>query len=279
MPKSYVGTSFRVLLCPETIQRLQDNVNVTDILHRIRESELLSEEECSAISSSKENAHNSLRLSNLLNVITAKPSPHSVDKFLQCLRDSDYNHAAKCMEDHLDTLQSCVTDCARTNHLKAGLVPGQPSLFVSRKELEFKIKDQIMAVAQMAQSRVNHGTNWVLIHGMPGNGKSYLAAAALRSPEMWKVCFSDGIYWLDIGKPGKEKLLIKMGSLLHMVDDKLGDSTLKTPSEIELTITQLAKAVAHQHPNSVLVLDDVWDTEVIKAFDKVSFKVINSALD
>lgn len=107
---------------------------------------------------------------------------------------------------------------------------------------------------------------------MPGNGKSYLAAAALRSPEIWKTCFSDGIYWLDIGKPGKDKLLVKMGSLQHMVDDR-SDPALKTPSEIEMVVAQLAKAVAQQHPNSALVLDDVWDTEVIRAFDKVSFKV------
>lgn len=165
VPKSFEGTSFRVFQCGDIIQRLRDDVNVADVLPKVQESELLSQEECSRIfaaTSIEGTSQNSVRISKLVDAIVARPSPHNVDKFLKCLRDSEYEHAAQRLEEYLDMLYHCQEDGARTNHLKAGLVPGEPSLFVSRKEFEFKIKDQIIYVAQRAQTRANHGTHWVI---------------------------------------------------------------------------------------------------------------------
>ena len=36
---------------------------------------------------------------------------------------------------------------------------------------------------------------------------------------------------------------------------------------------RIAHAFATQYPNSALVLDDVWDENVLKAFEKVACKV------
>ena len=69
-----------------------------------------------------------------------------------------------------------------------------------------------------------------------------VAAAALRSPEIWRVCFADGIYWLDIGQPGTEKLLIKLGVLWQMVNrmaltnDKPSENNLESMWYVKLNV-------------------------------------------
>lgn len=165
----------------------------------------------------------------------------------------------------------CATDSARDIALKAGLVPAQPDNYVLREEYVCNIKDEILKLSDM---NVRHGTRWILVHGMPGNGKSYLAAAALRAPEIYNRCFSNGLFWLDIGKPGLEKLLIKLGALLQMVDPKVAPgSSLSSPNESETIIPRLASIFATKYPDSVIVLDDVWDEGVLTKFEKICCKV------
>ena len=59
---------------------------------------------------------------------------------------------------------------------------------------------------------------FLAIHGMPGSGKSVLAAEALRDPEITLKYFPDGVFWFRVGMLEQEKLLIRIKILLEKLN-------------------------------------------------------------
>ncbi|XP_055356073.1 apoptotic protease-activating factor 1-like isoform X2 [Paramacrobiotus metropolitanus] len=274
-PGEHGKTPFRFLLISEVRNRIEQQLNVTDILPSLCACGLVSDDlrkELRAITGVNANMD---RLNMLLNHIVSASGPQTLEKFQLCLLNSGYRHTHEIIQSQLEKMRSKI-DVTRTIALKVGLVPAEPEIYVLREDYVHRIKDEIIKASERA--RDSHGTHWVVIHGMPGNGKSYLAAAALRAPDMSTLCFSSGVFWLDIGKPGKDKLSIKLGILLQMSESVGNDSpsTVLTPApgDIDLTIQRLASNFAQRYPNAAIVLDDVWDESVLKIFEKISCKVI-----
>ncbi|OQV18940.1 putative Apoptotic protease-activating factor 1 [Hypsibius exemplaris] len=273
MPTDHGETCFRLLRREIFVHLLERDLNVCEVLGGLLAVNLISFiDYCDVRALPTNRAQLDLLLTR---IHQHADGPGAIEKFLESLRKDNYHHAATTTDHYLHGLYA--RDYTRQVDIKSGLVPTQPQFYVVRKELVYKIKDNIIAAAQQASA--SEATHWIVIHGMAGNGKSYLAAAALRSPEIWKVCFGDGIYWLDIGKPGTDKLFIKLGVLWQMVNSNRmqpGPSDLKLPhaDNMESICQSLANAFVTQHPNSVLVLDDVWDEAVIKAFEKVACRCI-----
>lgn len=113
---------------------------------------------------------------------------------------------------------------------------------------------------------------WVLLHGMVGSGKSVLAAEAVRDPDLFTECFEDGVYWIGVGRiDDQSNLLYRLQLLRDML--KLSDAPILPHSEVTLSLTEkiqafkryIAEAIAVK--KVLIVLDDVWKSFVISAFD------------
>ena len=112
------------------------------------------------------------------------------NSFLACLRSEGFSHTATLIHEHLYSLYFSTRDYDRTQQIKSGLVPTQPQYYVSRTQLIYKIKDAVIAATERAQE--SGGTQWILMHGMPGNGKSYLGRGGGGQP---RDSLDWSIYW------------------------------------------------------------------------------------
>ena len=115
--------------------------------------------------------------------------------------------------------------------------------------------------------KLKDGDGWVLIHGLGGFGKTTLAAESVRSASLGEAIFPDGVFWLSVnemsigGKVDNSKLLEKLQNFIRRVDP-----SKDPPPNIEAAKDHLRKVMKEQYPHSLLILDDVWESEVAKAF-------------
>ncbi|XP_072311200.1 apoptotic protease-activating factor 1 isoform X1 [Eucyclogobius newberryi] len=144
--------------------------------------------------------------------------------------------------------------------LSEGGVPQRPVVFVSRAELLNRVREKLYRLQK------EHG--WVTIFGMAGSGKSVLAAEAVRHHSIIEESFPGGIHWLSIGQLEKPDLLVKIQSLCFRLEQGL-DSQLhyRPPNSLDEAKERLRFLMLRRYPRSLLILDDIWDSTVLKAFD------------
>ncbi|KAJ8261828.1 hypothetical protein GJAV_G00158890 [Gymnothorax javanicus] len=145
--------------------------------------------------------------------------------------------------------------------LREGGVPQRPVVFVSRPVQLNRIRDRLYKLQEAAGA-------WVTVYGMAGSGKSVLAAEAVRHECLIKDCFPGGVHWLSVGQVDKAGLLVKMQSLsfrLEQAQDSSGNR--RPPNSIEEAKERLRFLMLRHYPRSLLILDDVWDSSVLRAFD------------
>uniref|UniRef100_A0A3Q1HTN8 Apoptotic protease-activating factor 1 n=1 Tax=Acanthochromis polyacanthus TaxID=80966 RepID=A0A3Q1HTN8_9TELE len=144
--------------------------------------------------------------------------------------------------------------------LSEGGVPQRPVVFVSRPELVNRVREKLY--------RLQKDPGWVTIFGMAGSGKSVLAAEAVRHHGLIEECFPGGIHWLAIGQLEKPDLLVKMQSLCFRLEQSLDPQTLsRPPNSLDEAKERLRFLMLRRYPRSLLILDDIWDSTVLKAFD------------
>ncbi|XP_047644174.1 apoptotic protease-activating factor 1 isoform X2 [Phacochoerus africanus] len=150
-----------------------------------------------------------------------------------------------------------ITSYVRTVLCEGG-VPQRPVVFVTRKKLVNAVQQKLF--------KLNGEPGWVAIYGMAGCGKSVLAAEAVRDHSLLEVCFPGGVHWVSIGKQDKSGLLMKLQNLCARLDQDESFSQ-RLPLNIEEAKDRLRILMLRKHPRSLLILDDVWDPWVLKAFD------------
>ncbi|XP_055483896.1 apoptotic protease-activating factor 1 isoform X3 [Psammomys obesus] len=150
-----------------------------------------------------------------------------------------------------------ITSFVRTVLCEGG-VPQRPVIFVTRKKLVNAIQQKLW--------KLNGEPGWVTIYGMAGCGKSVLAAEAVRDHSLLEGCFPGGVHWVSVGKQDKSGLLMKLQNLCSRLDQEESFSK-RLPLNIEEAKDRLRVLMLHKHPRSLLILDDVWDPWVLKAFD------------
>ncbi|KAF3705178.1 Apoptotic protease-activating factor 1 [Channa argus] len=144
--------------------------------------------------------------------------------------------------------------------LSEGGVPQRPVVFVSRPELVNRVREKMY--------RVQKEPGWITIFGMAGSGKSVLAAEAVRQHELIQECFPGGIHWLSIGQLDKPDLLVKIQSLCFRLEQTLDSQSLhRSPNSLDEAKERLRFLMLRKYPRSLLILDDIWDSTVLKAFD------------
>jgi len=96
--------------------------------------------------------------------------------------------------------------------------------------------------------------NQIVLVGVPGSGKTALAATIVNSPDL-QMETSDGLLWITLGaEPDLPRLLSDLCSTMNV-----------TPNgDIETTSMKLQAAVKDRH--MLMVIDDVWSAEHARPF-------------
>ncbi|KAL2102993.1 hypothetical protein ACEWY4_002161 [Coilia grayii] len=144
--------------------------------------------------------------------------------------------------------------------LSEGGVPQRPVVFVGRPELLNQVRAKLY--------QLQGGPGWVTVYGMAGSGKSVLASEAVRDHGLITECFPDGVQWVSVGQMERSDLLVRMQSLCFRLEQSQSpESCHRPPCSIEEAKERLRFLMLRRYPRSLLILDDIWDSSVLKAFD------------
>uniref|UniRef100_A0A8B9WKL3 Apoptotic protease-activating factor 1 n=1 Tax=Bos mutus grunniens TaxID=30521 RepID=A0A8B9WKL3_BOSMU len=204
------------------------------------------------------------RAAMLIKMILKKDN-HSYISFYNALLHEGYKDLAALLHGGIPVVSSSdgkdsvsgITSYVRTVLCEGG-VPQRPVVFVTRKKLVNAIQQKL--------SKLNGEPGWVTIYGMAGCGKSVLAAEAVRDHSFLEDCFPGGVHWVSVGKQDKSGLLMKLQNLCARLDQDESFSQ-RLPLNIEEAKDRLRILMLRKHPRSLLILDDIWDPWVLKAFD------------
>uniref|UniRef100_A0A2K5D0J4 Apoptotic peptidase activating factor 1 n=1 Tax=Aotus nancymaae TaxID=37293 RepID=A0A2K5D0J4_AOTNA len=204
------------------------------------------------------------RAAMLIKMILKKDNGSYIS-FYNALLHEGYKDLAALLHDGIPVVSSSsgkdsvsgITSYVRTVLCEGG-VPQRPVVFVARKKLVNAIQQKL--------SKLNGEPGWVTIYGMAGCGKSVLAAEAVRDHSLLKHCFPGGVHWVSVGKQDKSGLLMKLQNLCTRLDQDESFSQ-RLPLNIEEAKDRLRILMLRKHPSSLLILDDIWDPWVLKAFD------------
>ncbi|XP_078535284.1 apoptotic protease-activating factor 1-like [Lissotriton helveticus] len=204
------------------------------------------------------------RAALLLDLLLSKDGRAYVSLYNALLQEG-YVHLASMLQDGLP-LRAAPRDHPSMDQtvpfVKAALleggVPQRPVVFVTRPELVCAIRKNLY--------HLQNDAGWVLVHGMAGSGKSVLAAEAVRDQSVLQDCFPGGVHWVSIGKQDKTGLLMKVQNLIARLEQAWQFSQ-RPAFNIEEAKDHLRLLIMHRHPRCLLILDDVWDSWVLKAFD------------
>ncbi|KAJ8007181.1 hypothetical protein DPEC_G00114870 [Dallia pectoralis] len=146
--------------------------------------------------------------------------------------------------------------------LSAGGVPQRPAVFVSRIAMLNQLREKLYCLQKEP--------GWVTVYGMAGSGKSILAAEAVRDQRLITECFPGGVHWLSIGQLDRSDLLVRIQTLCFRLEQQsleLDPSQFRLPTSLEEAKERLRFLIHRRFPRSLLIVDDIWDSTVLKAFD------------
>nr|KAF6372888.1 apoptotic peptidase activating factor 1 [Pipistrellus kuhlii] len=193
------------------------------------------------------------RAAMLIKMILTKDN-YSYISFYNALLHEGYKDLAVLLHGGLPVISS---SNVRTVLCEGG-VPQRPVVFVTRKKLVNAIQQKLF--------NLNGEPGWVSVYGMAGCGKTVLAAEAVRDHVLLESCFPGGVHWVSVGKQDKSGLLMKLQNLCTRLDQDESFSR-RLPLNIEEAKDRLRILMLRKHPRSLMILDDVWDPWVLKAFD------------
>src|ERR1019366_5819691 len=136
-------------------------------------------------------------------------------------------------------------------------VPTLPDHYLEQGDRIRSLRDMVLADLRKPVV-VSGASGRVGLHGMGGIGKSLLANALARRPEI-RCEFPDGVFWVTLGQ---QPLLVE---LQRSVAKSLGDDAIFTTAEQgRERLRELLKDRA-----ALLILDDAWQHEHAEAFNVI----------
>ncbi|OWK63053.1 Apoptotic protease-activating factor 1 [Lonchura striata] len=251
-------------------QALENDIKTSYIMDRMISDEVLTLQEEERV---KQQNTRKERAAMLINIILTKDN-NSYRSFYNALLHEGYRDLAALLQDGIPAVSSGNRKSSMdgmTSYVKTilceGGVPQRPVVFVTRPKLVDAIKKKLYCLGS--------DPGWVTVYGMAGCGKTVLTAEALRDPRLLEDYFPGGVHWISVGKQDKAGLLIKLQNLCSRLEH---DSTLsqRPPLNIEEAKDRLRLLMLRKYPRSLLVLDDIWDSWVLKAFDNQCQVLITS---
>ncbi|XP_067915156.1 apoptotic protease-activating factor 1 isoform X10 [Heterodontus francisci] len=249
---------------------LEKDIKTSYIMDHLISEEVLSLEDEQKV---KAQATQKERAALLLNLILQKDN-YAVISFYNALLNEGYKELAALLQDGLPII-SPSTNKRSIDGLTAyvqtilceGGVPQRPVVYVDRPELVRTIRNVL--------HKLEMDPGWITIYGMAGCGKSVLAAEALRNHRVLTECFPGGVHWVAVGKQDRAGILVKLQNLCSRLTQE-SQTYPSPPLNIEEARDRLRFLMARKYPRSLLVLDDVWDSWVLKCFDVQSRVLITS---
>ncbi|XP_027754852.1 apoptotic protease-activating factor 1 isoform X5 [Empidonax traillii] len=251
-------------------QALEKDIKTSYIMDHMISDEVLTLQEEERV---KQQNTQKERAAMLINIILTKDN-NSYRSFYNALLHEGYRDLAALLQDGIPAVSSGNRKSSMdgmTSYVKTvlceGGVPQRPVVFVTRPKLVDAIKKKL--------SCLGSDPGWVTVYGMAGCGKTVLTAEALRDHQLLEDYFPGGVHWISVGKQDKAGLLIKLQNLCSRLEH---DSTLsqRSPLNIEEAKDRLRLLMLRKYPRSLLVLDDIWDSWVLKAFDNQCQVLITS---
>ncbi|XP_032812742.1 apoptotic protease-activating factor 1 [Petromyzon marinus] len=214
-----------------------------------------------------------VQASELLKLLLNKDN-YAVISFYNALVKENYIDLAALLQDFLPIPMSPSEE--PDHHIKSGSsafemmlreggVPQRPVVFVERTKQLGAVREALLGL--------RGAPGWVVLHGMAGCGKSVIAAEAVRDPKLVKECFPGGVFWVCVGQVDKPTLLIKLQNLCQRLQPERERLDLHNLEQAKDTLRLI---LTRHHPRCLLLLDDVWDSRVVKAFDVHSRVLLTS---
>lgn len=121
-------------------------------------------------------------------------------------------------------------------------------------EIPQRLTGRDALLQQLTQRLCNPDNPGVIaLNGLPGVGKTALAAHLAHSPEI-RECFTDGILWAGLGRePNVLRHLSRWGALLAANSDELDQN------RVQSWVEAIHFAIGNRR--FLLVIDDVWELE------------------
>ncbi|XP_072418570.1 apoptotic protease-activating factor 1 isoform X1 [Chiloscyllium punctatum] len=251
---------------------LEQDIKTSYIMDHLISEEVLSledEQKVKAQFTQKE------RAALLINLILQKDNC-AVISFYNALVNEGYKELAALLQDGLPFVSNSPNKTSidgPTAYVQTilceGGVPQRPVVFVDRPELVLTIRNVLY--------KLENYPGWITIYGMAGCGKSVLAAESLRNHKVITTCFPGGVHWVAVGKQDRAGILVKLQNLCSRLNQE-SNTYPSPPLNIEEARDRLRFLMARKYPRSLLVLDDVWDSWVLKCFD-VQCRVLITSRD
>nr|WEC89224.1 apoptotic protease-activating factor 1 [Polypodium hydriforme] len=253
----------RVLNSIALRKALQEDLQVSDVTVYLISKLLLTRDETELIMNA---VTSSSKVMKLIDTLSSKPSKlNPFRHFRDSLVDSGYQHLADMMIDTNQAGDFTDSPVGEDNTLKEiqkilenADVPARPAEFVERPEAVLAIRSALL--------KLHDSDGWVVVHGSVGSGKTILTADALLNSTIQRAVFSGGIFWISIGVIDENKLLIKLQNL-HRKLCLLRDRPVLDPKNLEEARDKLQYLFESYFPQSLLVIDDIWEGSYIKYLD------------
>jgi len=232
-------------------QKIVEDLDVRDIVDKLIEAGVI-DEECHEKIEAEVTVK--ARARRLLDTLPTR-GPRAYGVFLEGLRES-YGWLAEelenCGEGRRERGGTKEVFAQLQELLMKGGVPLPPSQYIARNDELSWIKTALCNLQQHS---------FLAIHGMPGSGKSVLAAHSVRDPEITLNHFPGGVFWFKVGMVDSDQLLNRLRALCMKLDASVLPSSIEEAQEI-LRKLFLSEPLC----DSLVILDDVWKPEVIKTF-------------
>src|SRR5271166_2609681 len=134
-------------------------------------------------------------------------------------------------------------------------VPGLPPHFLPRPGDFQALKDAVLT--GLSNPVALTGAGKIGVQGMGGIGKSVLAAALARDPEV-RHAFSDGVVWITLGQT--PNVIARQSQVAEAFDERS-----QTFTDAQQGKSRLSTLL--QERSCLLILDDIWQMEHAAAFD------------
>ncbi|XP_023327782.1 apoptotic protease-activating factor 1 [Eurytemora carolleeae] len=230
-------------------QQIVDDLDVNDVFDVLLQNDIFSDDIVERIKAETTRKDKARRLLDIL----PSRGPQAYPVFLEALREN-YRWLVDTLENGDRDARNNTQEINNqiTEVLMRGGVPHHPHLINRTKETT-AVKQGLM---ELGCGR------FLVLHGMPGSGKSVLAAESVRDPAIAVQHFPGGIFWVKIGTVQPEQLLGRIRALCTKLDAAI------LPNNIEEGQETLRKLfLSSEYSDSLLILDDVWKAEVVKTFN------------
>jgi hypothetical protein len=143
----------------------------------------------------------------------------------------------------------------RHNQRPRGNIPKSPAVFVGRDGVLATLKGRLGFGNVMEAPRI---PGPVIMHGMPGVGKSTTAVALAYEPEVLRE-FTDGVLWISLGQ--RPTLLSALACWGRLV----GIDVVMTSRDVREASERLGDSLRSRR--CLLIVDDVWEVHDAVAFN------------